>query len=109
MTEYGLRKTVDRLCIQKYNNKYSSTDSLINLLNDTEIGKYDKVIIVGDFNYPDITWNCLHNCTTTDIKFINCLQDNFYAQMITEPTRHRVGQKSNLLDLVLTRDESLIK
>ena len=37
-----------------------------------------------------------------------CLLDNFLYQHVLEPTRIRSGQKENILDLVLTKEEEYI-
>ena len=39
-----------------------------------------------------------------EIKFIECAQNCNFEQLINKPTRHRLGQKSNILDLVFTSD-----
>ena len=85
-------------------NKCQSTNDLINLLKQTDKQKYDKIVITGDFNYPDIDWEDECKATGNEENFVNCLKDLFLNQMISEPTRHRSGQQSNLLDLCITND-----
>ena len=89
-------------------NKEQSTDDLIKLLEQADKQKYDKIIINGDFNYPEIDWLDESKATGNDEKFLNCLKDLFLNQMVQKPTRHRIGQKSNLLDLCLTNDDLFI-
>ena len=77
------------------------------MLSNIENTSHDKVIITGYFNYPNINWASGlpdPNCTS---KFTECLQDLFLSQIIIEPTRHRINQTSNILDLCLTDDELL--
>ena len=57
-----------------------------------------KSIIVGDFNYPGIDWNT-YVCDNMSTDFVNVVQEQFYEQLINEPT-HSGG---NILDLVLTK------
>ena len=42
-------------------------------------------------------------------RFLECTKDAFLIQHQVEPTRHRIGQHSNTLDLVFTFDEYAIK
>ena len=41
--------------------------------------------------------------------FVETLQDCFLYQHVTEPTRYREGEITNLLDLVLSTDEGMIQ
>ena len=69
--------------------------------------KYDKLLITGDFNLKEIKWNnILDTSGELENKFINSFQENFLEQIIDSPTRHRNGQKSNILDLVFTADKA---
>ena len=66
-----------------------------------------KVCIVGDFNFPTIKskgeWSGV-----TDNEFIMCLRKAFLLQMVDKPTRIRLGQTGNILDLVLVNEEQLV-
>lgn len=88
--------------------KEQSTNNLINLLEQADKQKFDKIIITGDFNYPDIDWHDECKATGNEEKFVNCLKDIFLNQMINKPTRHRNGQQSNILDLCITNDDLFI-
>ena len=65
---------------------------------------FDYTVLVGDFNYPNITWT---DWTTPnrqnhpEFKFIECLRDNYLNQFINHPTRYREGQRANILDLLI--------
>ena len=53
------------------------------------------VLIMGDFNYPDIDWETLAATDRASIDaklFVECLMDNFYTQQVTQPA---------VLDLVI--------
>ena len=39
---------------------------------------------------------------------VETLQDCFLSQHVTEPTCYREGERSNLLDLVLSTDEGMV-
>ena len=65
-------------------------------------------VVVGDFNMTGINWEN-QNCVSRDEKmFIDVIQDEFWTQHITEPTRHRFGQTPSLQDLVLSNKEEII-
>ena len=74
--------------------------ALYSLLNRV---KNQRVVVLGDFNYPEINWN---QDDTLDAAhpFIECLGNNFLFQLVEEPTR---GKK--FLDLVLSSDDSIVQ
>ena len=63
---------------------------------------HKNMIVFGDFNYPDINWEIksLAGISVSSALFLN--------QLVSEPTRYRHGQKSNLLDLVLTNNSYIV-
>ena len=76
------------------------------LMNDY-ISKYRKICIVGDFNYPSIKWNGEWT-GPQDNELIECIRDAHLTQMVSNPTRRREGQRSNILDLILVNEEQFI-
>ena len=62
------------------------------------------IIVVGDFNLPDINWTTLSGSSTISNQFCECIFELNLNQLIEHPT-HIHG---NILDLVLTDVESLI-
>ena len=60
-------------------------------------------IILGDFNYPDISWD-LSTGHCPSANFRDTVNDCFLTQLIREPTRG-----SSVLDLVLTNDPSIFR
>ncbi|MES9879908.1 MAG: reverse transcriptase family protein [Sedimenticola sp.] len=88
----------------------SSHDSYVtvNRLLTEATNSGNRLLIAGDFNMKDIDWTQYTTChseTHHEHKFIECIQDNFLFQHISEVTRVRDNQSSNILDLVLTNDE----
>nr|XP_047138231.1 uncharacterized protein LOC124814487 [Hydra vulgaris] len=76
-------------------------------------GKHQNVIIVGDFNYPNIIWNedgtieLKQNCQTSRA-FINNLQNNYLHQVVNKPTfQMAVDKPANILDLIICDDLDL--
>ena len=43
-----------------------------------------------------------------DIKFLDCIQDNYLVQHVDEPTRWRGADQPSLIDLVITNEENMI-
>ncbi len=73
--------------------------------------KHEKLLLMGDFNHPQIDWTnkvCLENLQHPAMKFLECTQDAYLYQHVQEPTRVRMGQQSNILDLVLTNSEEMV-
>ena len=74
------------------------TQSLNSLLTFCVANATNSVIIVGDFNLPNIDWTVPHssgnNCHDSFLD--TCLRNNL-VQLVSEPTRGK-----NILDLVLT-------
>ena len=61
---------------------------------------------MGEFNLPDINWHLLTcesiSSTHFSFKFLECIHDCLLNQMVDSPTRIRIGQRSNILDLVVS-------
>ena len=76
-----------------------------------EVRGITHLLIMGDFNFPEIDWNnySVSSGPSSDPQvFFDLMQDLFMFQHVTKPTRHRVGQRSSLLDLVFTNDDMSI-
>ncbi|PKU31484.1 adaptin ear-binding coat-associated protein 1 [Limosa lapponica baueri] len=68
-----------------------------------EISRSLALVLVGDFNFPDVCWK--HNTAEREQsrRFLECVEDNFLTQLVREPTR-----ESALLDLLLVNREGLV-
>ena len=62
------------------------------------------LVLMGDFNYPDICWKSNVARHARSRRFLQCVEDNFLMQMVEEPTRGGV-----LLDLILTNKDGFVK
>ena len=78
---------------------------------------YKSVLIVGDFNYPDISWtpdpvivNEHRNPNHHEYLFVNTLTESMLNQHVKLPTRDSriIGQRSTIDDLILTTDPDMI-
>ena len=73
--------------------------------------KYKHVIFVGDFNFPQIEWDCTYTpaMNSLEFKFIECTRDCYLTQQVSSYTRGRDSHKPSLLDLVLCNQEDAIE
>ncbi|PKU46226.1 pre-mrna-processing factor 17 [Limosa lapponica baueri] len=62
------------------------------------------LLLVGDFNHPDVCWKGYTAKHLQSRRFLQCIDDNFFTQLVEEPTR-----RGALLDLVLTNKEGLVE
>ena len=69
-----------------------ANETLLQLLK--EVLGQENLILMGDFNYPDICWE--NNIAVSSIRFLDCIKDCFLLQMLNVLT-----QNSALLDLLL--------
>lgn len=63
------------------------------------------LVIIGDFNHPNISWPTLLGSSQQDRDFLMALADGFLDQQVHFPT-HQAG---NLIDLVLTNCSHIVK
>ncbi|GAB0210007.1 hypothetical protein GRJ2_003466500 [Grus japonensis] len=61
------------------------------------------LVLMGDFNHPDICWRDNTAGHKQSRKFLECVNDNFLLQVVEEPMR-----RGAMLDLVLTNKEGLV-
>uniref|UniRef100_A0A803JG40 Reverse transcriptase domain-containing protein n=1 Tax=Xenopus tropicalis TaxID=8364 RepID=A0A803JG40_XENTR len=73
------------------------------LLQMEEASKLGQVVVMGDFNYPDIDWSNGVAKSEKASRFVNMLNDNFLFQAVQEPTRNDA-----ILDLVISNNNELI-
>ena len=64
--------------------------------------KNKQVILIVDFNYPDIEWSRLQAKSEASQTFVDCMKDSYLTQHVAEATR---GE--NVLDLVITSDPGM--
>ena len=67
-----------------------NNDLLLDLLQKTKDTTYSNILIMGDFNPPEINWDLwttTRSETHISYKFLECLRDNFWEQAIFSPTR----------------------
>ena len=88
-----------------------SNENLLQLLNFVMTLNCKYVMVLGDFNYPEISWDnwsTNRNATHNSFKFLECLRDNYLYQLIEKPTWVREGQTQNVLDLAITNKDDWV-
>ena len=69
-----------------------------------EVSQSLAVVLLGDFNLPDICWKYNTAERKQSRRFLECVgDDNFLMQLVSEPTRGGVP-----LDLLFTNREGLV-
>ena len=89
-----------------------NNENLLNLIREINTMKHSHKLIIGDFNYKHIDWETCYtpkNENSDEQLFINCIQDVYWNQHITKPTRYREGEEPSTLDLVFTNEEAMIQ
>ena len=86
--------------------------------NTCSLNGYNQMLICGDFNLNKISWDpdpsnpTLPPSSSPDSpesKFLECFNDCFLTQHVTEPTRYRKGirdERPTLDDLIITKSEN---
>ena len=94
----------------------NSSDEINKKLNDLNKSldrtRSMDLIIVGDFNYPEINWKistCDKPAENAASMFLEATRDAYLIQHIKEPTHARINESSNILDLVFTNKEGLVE
>ena len=80
-------------------------DSNIREIIELSSQKYSNIMICGDFNYPNIDWKSdtvNAGPYSPEMRFVNCLEDNYLTQNTLDFTRARGSDKPSTLDLIIT-------
>ena len=94
------------------NSSFSNTDKLIQTLSNLQrLQRHTHLLLMGDFNFPNIDW-CNHTTNTSDnslfAQFYFATQDAYVTQHVLKPTRYRKGQASSVLNSVFTLDPNMV-
>ncbi|GAB0181938.1 hypothetical protein GRJ2_000659100 [Grus japonensis] len=68
-----------------------------------EVSRSLVLVLVGDFNLPDVYWKYNTAERNQSRRFLACVEDNFLTQLVREPAR-----EGTLLDLLLANREGLV-
>ena len=81
---------------------------MMSSLNDEN---FDRIVVMGDFNYRDIDWEHWISEASEDHgshRFIEAVRDSFLYQHVYFNTRFRDNQRPSMLYLVFSSDELLV-
>jgi hypothetical protein len=69
-----------------------------------------NVVILGDFNFPDINWETgtASNPASISQTFADTVRDSFLLEKVSKFTRQRGEDRPTLLDLVMVNEECLV-
>ena len=102
-------KTLIGCMYKSPNTSKENVERMLETLTNEAIAHYDTICIAGDFNYPKISWDGTNSNKGDNEIFVECLKDAYLIQKVTKPTRNvRLDQQANIVDLVLTNEESMI-
>ena len=97
-----------------YRSPNSTTDNnkqlnnvILNMTKD-----HSHVLVVGDFNYPDLDWAEETSPASTRNEatvFMEAVRDSFLWQHVQQCTHHRAEQNPTLIDLIFTNEQSMVK
>ena len=52
-----------------------------------EVSQSLALVLMGDFNLPDVCWQYNTAERKQSRRFLDCVEDNFLTQLVSEPTR----------------------
>ena len=85
------------------------TRSILQLIDEVVSKKPTHLLIIGDFNFPEIDWTLQTSEGSCQEKlFLESFRNCFLHQHVMKPTHYRALQRANILDLVMTSEESMI-
>ena len=100
-----------------YRSPSSATDNnnaLCKLIKDIDSRSEHFKVILGDFNYPSITWNDLHYEATDNNEsrdpdtFKEAIIESYLNQLVDFATRSKGTENLSCIDWVFTNNEALI-
>ena len=105
-------KLIVGVCYRSTSSADGNNQELLNLLaSAVEYTGTSKLLLMGDFNYPDIDYEKYTvnaGQESAPYRFFTMTQDLFLLQHVVENTRMRLGNTPSLLDLIFTNEENLI-
>ena len=109
--EVYLSETEVLLCGIVYKSQKEKDNVLLKELfsNVSFLNTCTHLLVMGDFNFPDIDWENWSSSDSNSQEFIEIIQDTYLQQHVTQPTRYGAGQASNCLDLIFINEEEMIQ
>ena len=99
------------LVYRSLNSTAENNEKILHVIHNLyRLQKFSHLLLIGDFNLPDINWND-YSCPSDlslSTRFLDTVQDAFLIQHVDTPTRHCMGQCSSILDLIFTNDPAIV-
>ena len=99
------------MCYRAPNTPDERNRKLNELLSLTQKVQSRNVLVMGDFNYPQIDWEMGRvegTEASSHVQFFDVTQDLFWCQHVNFPTPVREGCAPSILDLVFSDDEQAV-
>ena len=98
------KKSLLVACIYRSPNSTENNDLQVNNLICELSNSFKKeVVLVGDFNFPEIDWeNVSAGGSNKSSRFINSIETSLLVQNVNKYTHSRPNQRSTLIDLIFT-------
>ena len=99
-------------CVYRSPNSTNDNNALLlELLKSATNGRHSHVVIMGDFNYPEIDW--IRECSNVGVnhqatKFMEGVRDTFMHQHVEHPTHRRGNHQANALDLIFSNEQGMV-
>ena len=107
------RSVIVGVCYRSTSSTRQNNDNLLHLLDKvTHQRSQPRLLILGDFNFPEIdyvNYKVEGGLDTDANRFFNKTNDLFLHQHITDWTRCRAGQHPSTLDYVFTDEDNVIE
>ena len=90
----------------------ATNNKLLNACINKATQLYDKILICGDLNFPEINWRNFEvdgGPYSPPSQFLDCVNNNYLLQHVTKFTRVRGKDKPSLIDLVITEDSQTLQ
>ena len=83
----------------------------IKFVSDKHNHPNDKLLFLGDFNFPQIDWVDETTPGSDEhpaSKFLSVINECYLTQLIDQDTHYKPGTKPSLIDLIITNNDDLI-
>ena len=90
-----------------YHEGKENEDILFNMLKSEKMLAFDKILIMGDFNFPNLDFEGTYT-GDIDANRLESFRDTFLIQKVINPTRRRVNQRPTRDDLIFVNEDQLI-
>ena len=101
------RLSMGIMCLYRAPNAGAEEDAELTILLQEFLSKVQRVVIVGDFNLPEVNWEYeTAPPRSPGSALLDWLHVHALTQHVTQATRFRAGCQPSTLDLVITRYRS---